>query len=156
METAALRCAPHLHKRFCVRLNQEPGLRTVLAMLCVALSVVFAGASAASVIDGVQHAAHLPHQHGLHLAFSVSDTDHHADHHDDGDHHDDDGAPGDHQPGAGHHHADAPVGTLSADVETGAAVVLAELTLRTEGVASAKGVRPGGLERPPKLPANLT
>ena len=134
----------------------KPQLRMLLTTLCVALSVVFAGASAASVIDGVQHSAHVPHQHGLHLAFSVADTDHHADHHhDDGDHHDGDGAPGDHQPGAGHHHADAPVGTLSAVVETGAAVVLAELTLHIEGAASARGVRPGGLERPPKESANL-
>jgi len=125
-------------------------------MLCVALSVVFAGATAASVIDRTQHSTRSAHEHGLHLAFTVADDDHRAAHNDYGDHHDADGAPGDPQLGVGHHHADAPAGTLSVDVEAGAALMLAELTLRTEGAASVRGVRPGGLERPPKDSANLS
>jgi hypothetical protein len=125
-------------------------------MLCVALSVVFAGTSAASVVDHVQHSTKVTHEHGLHLGFTLADDDHHADQHDDADHHDEDGAAADHQPGAGHHHADGPVGAINAGAEIGAAPAVAELTLQTQGAARAKGVRPGGLERPPKRNANLS
>jgi hypothetical protein len=151
----ALPQTPHLHKHAAVERNLEPRLRTLLAMLCVALSFVFAGTSAASVVDDVQHSTTVTHEHGLHLGFTLADDDHHADHHDDGDHHDEDGA-ADHQPGAGHHHADGPVGAINAGAEIGAAPAVAELTLRTQGAANSKGVRPRGLERPPKRSANLS
>lgn len=134
----------------------EPRLRTLLATLCVALTFVFAGASAASVVDAAQHAAHVPHHHGLHLSFSMADDGHHDGdhhHHDDGDHdgdHQGHGAPGDHQTGVGHHHADAPVGAPAGHVETDVTVALVGPILRIEPSMGAKGVRPGGLERPPK------
>lgn len=124
-------------------------------MLCVALSVVFASASAASVIDVAQHSTKVTHGHGLHLGFTLAEDDHHAQHHDDGVPQDDDDA-AEHQPGAGHHHADGPVGAINTGAEIVTAPAVAELTLQTEGAASAKGVRPGGLERPPKRYANLS
>ena len=122
-------------------------------MLCVALSVVFAGASAASVVDDVQHSTRTVHQHGLHLGSSLADDNHH---HDGGDQQNEDGAPADHPTGAGHHHADGPVGALDPGVETAAAPAVAGLALRTRGADSAEGIRPGGLERPPKPNANLS
>ena len=48
------------------------------------------------------------------------------------------------------------MGTLGVDVETGAAMALGEPELRIEGAAGAQGVRPGGLDRPPKPSANLS
>jgi hypothetical protein len=126
-------------------------------MLCVALSFVFASASAASVVDGAQHSTKIAHEHGLHLSFDLIDGDHHGAHPDDGDHHDEeDGVAGDPQPGAGHHHSDAPVGTLASPLDTGSALAAGGLERRINGTANAKGVRPGGLERPPKPSANLS
>jgi len=48
------------------------------------------------------------------------------------------------------------VGALSTAVETGAAPHAVALTLGMNRSASAKGIRPGGLERPPKAFANLS
>lgn len=134
----------------------KPRLRIVLAMLCVALSFVFAGASAASVVDEVQHQARIAHEHGLHLSFDLVDGDHHAEPAAGGDHPVPDDAAGDHQPGAGHHHSDAPMGALAAAMDTGTAVASVGPRLRINGAARAKGIRPGGLERPPKPDANLS
>lgn len=157
-ESAVLPQTTPLHKHGAVGRDLKPRLRTLLAMLCVALSFVFAGASAASVVDGVQHAARGAHHHGLHLSFSMADDDRHDDgdhHHDDGDHQDQGGS-GDHQTGAGHHHADAPVTAPTVGIETGAIIVRAEPVRVIANPSRAKGVRPGGLDRPPKTFANLT
>lgn len=124
-------------------------------MLCIALSFVFASGSAASVVDGAQHSTKIAHEHGPHLSFDLVDGDHHNAQAD-ADPADADGATGDHQPGAGHHHSDAPVGTLASPLTTGRALAAAGLDLRINGTANAKGVRPGGLERPPKHLANLS
>lgn len=124
-------------------------------MLCIALSFVFATASAASMVDGAQHSTKIAHEHGVHLSFDLVDGDHHAPQPDAAPS-DADGATGDPQPGAGHHHSDAPVGTLASPLATGRALAVAGLDLRMNGTASAKGVRPGGLERPPKRLANLS
>lgn len=133
----------------------------MLATLCVALAMVFAGASAASVLDRVQHDAQLQHEHRLHLGFS--DDDHHdraADAHDQyvGDHEDRGADPnaGDHQPGLGHHHhGDAPSGAL--DEVDGALPLLVAVDARliAGASASAEGVRPGGLKRPPRTTDRL-
>lgn len=148
--------APHLHKHAAVGRTLEPRLRIVLAMLCVALSFVFAGASAASVVDEVEHAARIAHEHSPHLSFDMVDGDHHADSPVGGDYPDPGAEAGDHQPGAGHHHSDAPVGALSTALDTGRAIASAGPRLRINGAARAKDVRPGGLERPPKRDANLS
>lgn len=128
-----------------------PPVRAWLATLCAALTVVFAGMSAASVVDGVQHAAQTPHEHAAPIAFIAADDDHHADHHadqqNDGDRSD---APNGPQTGPGHHHADAPVGAPGMTSETFVVVSIQEASLADLSAAGAKGIRPGGLERPPK------
>jgi len=152
---AALPPKPQAPKHAGVGRTLTPRLRTLITALCVALSFVFASASAASVVDRVQHSTRMAHEHGGQLAFSVAEADHHADHHVAGDQPDDNGGPADHEPGAGHHHSDAPAGVLSAVVPSGQAVVATQLTLRLDGAETARGIRPGGLERPPKAIANL-
>lgn len=125
-------------------------LRALVALLCVGLSLVFAGASAASVLDRYQHDSHVSHDHGVHLTLTA-DTDHH-DHHADHDQEIPDGKAdaGDHQPGATHHHhSDAPTGVI-ATVEA-APVTLAVVTdLSPPEAINRGGIRPGGLERPPR------
>ena len=74
-----------------------------LATLCVGLVLVFAAASAASVVDRLQHGNELPHDHGVQQA----DAHDHA-HQDSPDGHGDTSEKGEHQPGLGHHHSDAP------------------------------------------------
>lgn len=128
-------------------------LQALVAMLCVALAVVFVGASAASVTDDVQHAAQIEHEHGFRLTLSVDghgEPDHQTHHQRGGD----PDAP-DHQPDAGHHHSDAPVGALAGVLNSAPLVMAALLEAAAIQAASPKGVRPGGLERPPKAGANL-
>lgn len=129
--------------------------RTIIAALCVALSFVFAGASAASVVDKVQHSARIAHEHAGQLALSVVEADHHIDHHVEGDQPDDNDAPGDHPSGVSHHHSDAPTGILNDIAPSEATERSAQKTLSIDAAEAAKGVRPGGLKRPPKDIANL-
>lgn len=130
-----------------------PPVRAWLATLCVALSVVFAGSSAASVVDRVQHAAQAPHEHTVQLTLTAADDDHHADHQDDGDRDASEQAPNDHQTGPGHHHADGPTGSLGGADEPFAAVSIGLVSLPNPDATGARGIRPGGLERPPKVVA---
>lgn len=122
-------------------------------MFCIGLAMVFAGASAASVVDRVQHSAAVDHTHGAHLGLTTAD-DHH-DHGSGGDPAHDNGDRGDVQTGPGHHHSDAPTGVLTAAPSSSPAVKVAEIAPPAVRVAGAKGVRPGGLDRPPRLNANL-
>jgi len=115
----------------------------------MALSVVFAGSSAARVVDRVQHAANAPHEHAVQLTLTA-DNDHHTDHRDDGGRGGSEQAPNDHQTGPGHHHADGPTGALGGTGEPFTRVSISPVSLPNAGAASAKGIRPGGLERPPK------
>lgn len=120
-------------------------------MLCIALSALFTGASAASVVDRVQHAAQLPHEHAAPITFTVVDDAHHADH--DADDQNGGGlsdAPDGPQTGPGHHHADAPVGAPGVTAEAFVLVSIQEASRASLRPAGAKGIRPGGLERPPK------
>ena len=132
--------------------GHRPQMRSLLATLCVALSVVFAATSVASVVDRIQHAVQMPHEHASELTLIAVDDDHHhaADHPKQDDRDDADQAPGDHAAGPGHHHADAPTGSLNGTSETSAAVSVGAASPVTLGPAGAKGIRPGGLERPPK------
>ena len=109
-------------------------------MFCIALSLVYATASAASVLDRVQHQSQ-PAQHHQHGAFSDLSFD---DHHQDGD------AEASHDPGSGHHHhADGPQGILGEDEGRGVSASSSErrAILSDQLIAS-----PGspGPERPPK------
>ena len=118
------------------------------------LAAVFAAASATSVVDHLQHEARIAHEHGAHL--TLASMDHHevrgsaSEREHDGDH-ENDGAPADHAPGAGHHHhADAPVAALGGGLKVGGARFADVRTPPQPSDPNTKGVRPGGLERPPK------
>lgn len=123
-------------------------------MLCIGVALVFAGASAASVVDRFEHQNHLAHEHGLHFAVHADD-DHDGDHHPPSHHHDGDRDAGDHQPGAGHHHSDAPTGLFSAPPTSSTVVAVAGVVTRPTPGSRIFGLKPGGLERPPKGAANL-
>lgn len=117
--------------------------KTVVAMFCIALALLYATASAASVLDQAQHQSQ-PAQHHQHGAFSDLSFD---DHHQDGD------AETSHDPGSGHHHhADGPQGILGEHLgrSVGAGVTERLAILSDHLIAS-----PGspGPERPPKGPA---
>ena len=118
-------------------------------MLCIVLAVAFAGASAASVVDKVQHAAQVEHEHGFPIAFHAGAHGHAEAH---GDHHPG-GEPDRSEPdmGAGHHqHADAPLGALAAEASAAPAAPARSAQPARIEIAGPKGVRPGGLERPPR------
>lgn len=122
-------------------------MRAWLATLCVALSLVFAGASAASVVDQAQHAVASPHDHAAQFSLTLADHDHHADVQDDSDRSD---APDSPQTGPGHHHADAPVGAPGLMADAVVVTSIGQASLASLCAAGANGIRPGGLERPPK------
>jgi hypothetical protein len=127
-------------------------VKAAFAMLCIALSLVFASAAAAGVVDAVQHSGPAgPHQH---LAFSdVSFNVHHGDHHADGDGEQDSDQTG----GAAHHHHGEGSSAYVAAVETSWRLprrVSAETASEPPGLAPS--APPGGLERPPKRTSDLT
>jgi len=125
-------------------------------MLCIALSVVFTGASAVSVIDKIQHQGPSAHHHE-HMAFSDVALE---DHHQDGGQGDDRGladvqedeATTDNHPGAGHHHGDGPSGVLVAYDLPGAGP-----PLRTRLMAGSDDrVQSSGSPGPERPPKSLT
>jgi hypothetical protein len=128
----------------------------VITALGVALTVVFATASAGSLVDSFQHELSFAHSH-KHLSFSdVACNDHHA--HADQLHGDeaaqsslDDMPPAD-MSGIGHHHhcGDGPVGfvALGSSAEASLSAHGAELSAGDSQVKLGSLV--GGLERPPK------
>lgn len=121
-------------------------------MLCVVLAGAFATASATSVVDHLQHDARILHTHDGRLTLTVA-GDHHADHdREDGA---DLGAV-DHPPGLGHHHhADAPIGALGvASVLEHGLFAIDPSRPRFDDL-DVPGLRPGGLDRPPKAFATL-
>ena len=132
-----------------VSASLSPSLKTVIAMFCIALALLYATASAASVVDRVQHQGQSAHHH-QHGALSDLSFD---DHHQDGDH----GQPaatdlaGDPDAGTGHHHhADGPQGivglTQAYGVVRGGAG--ARLAAATDDLIA--GPAYPGPERPPK------
>lgn len=117
-----------------------------LGALCVGLVLVFATASAASVVDRFKHGNDLPHDHAVqHTDANDQAHEHSPD--------SDDGAPDEdeHQPGLGHHHSDAPAGALVRAAAPMEAVSETGLAPDLESTRRVKGVRPGGLERPPRF-----
>lgn len=127
-----------------------PPARSWIATLCVALAVVFAATSAVGVVDRVQHAAQTPHEHDMQLTLIAGEDNHQPDHQSDGDRDNSGQSPNDHQTGPGHHHVDGPTGSINNTGETDALVLIVSVSQPYLGDACARGVRPGGLERPPK------
>ena len=114
-------------------------LKTAAAMFCIGLSLLYATASAASVLDRVQH-QNQPAQHHPHGAFSDLSFDVH---HQDGD------SEASHDRGGGHHHHAEPQGILG---ETQGCGVSASSTERLAILSDQLLTSPGspGPERPPK------
>lgn len=119
----------------------------ICAMLCIALALVFAGASLASAVDRVQHGpgGSPAHEHMLFSDISLEDT------HDQDHHQPDQGGedPSDRLAG-GHHHGDSGSGLI---IPASADATVAALLDEAHGLAPdrpALGFRIQGPERPPK------
>ena len=125
----------------------KSSLQSWLTRLCVALSIVFAGTSAASVVDRAQHAAYAPHEHAVGLASEDADP---PQHNDGADHADLDQAAKDHPFGPGHHHADGPTGFMSGVEAALVATSIEDALAPIPADAGVSGLWPRGLERPPK------
>lgn len=125
--------------------------RTVLAIICIAATVMFAAASTASLVDQVQHGTGSPHEHGLHMAFSQVHADHGSDTaaSQDAGESDDQGSVGH------HHHGDGLTGALSGSAPSAVVARSTEAIRLAPNPEGLKSIRPGGLERPPKDLAKL-
>lgn len=119
----------------------------ICAMLCIALALVFAGASFASAVDRMQHGpgGSPAHEHMLFSDISLEDA-HDQDHHQP--------AQGDEDPTdrlvGGHHHGDSGSGLI---ILASADATVASLLDEAHGLAPdrpALGFRIQGPERPPK------
>lgn len=119
----------------------------LVATLAVALAAVFAGASALSVVDRVQHSHHAAHHHDFRLAAAEQVADPAL-----ADHQGSDLDPfdRDHQPSAGHQHVDAPLAELTALADAAPDIRLSTILLTPPEAAACRGLRPDGLERPPR------
>jgi hypothetical protein len=86
--------------------RRQLSVRTLLAMLGMALSLVYAGSAMASAVNLAEHSLGGAHA-STHLPFSsiASDNHEHGDH------------PDDAAPDASHNHADAPAGVVTATVQ---------------------------------------
>ncbi|WP_148276615.1 hypothetical protein [Sphingobium sp. SYK-6] len=140
-----------------VRLIQFPPFR-LCSMLCIALTLVFAGASMASTVDRFQHQTGVSadHEH-LPLSIIASDMGDDGDGHSDTTNPDDSGSVPNHQSGAGHHHhgdAGSSLPALGSQGEGG----LFQASLSQPPVADDRlaGILIHGPERPPKNIANRT
>jgi len=120
-------------------------------MLCIGLTLSFAGVGMASAVDRIQHQAHAADDHS-HIAFSkitIETSDHQHDPHpkilDD-----QDKAP-DHQPGKGHHHHGDSGSSLLAHLPQGSSSIFAQSAswcpTTDDGML---GLLIHGPERPPK------
>jgi hypothetical protein len=123
-------------------------------MLCMALALTFAGASAASAVDGIQHSSpsSASHEHLPFTLVAVDGVDQHGDHHE-ADHEDSDEdegtAPTDQHRGH-HHHADSGSGLLVLAAHDAKRIGRA-IDRQGEPPRSLKlGLAPRGPERPPK------
>ncbi len=109
-------------------------------MFCIALSLLYATASAASVLDRVQHQSQLA-QHHEHGGFSDLSFD---DHHQDGE------SDASHDRGSGHHHhTDGPQGIIGEGERRGVSASSTQrLAILSDHLISSPGSP--GPERPPK------
>jgi hypothetical protein len=128
-----------------------PELRDLFAMLCIAIALVFAGASAASVVDGAQHAAKAPHSH--HVSLTAVADDHHHEPASHSHQPDADDETGDLQTGPGHHHSEPPAFALAALDSLIQVTMTSSEAVSAPNPSTVDGLSPGGLERPPRSPS---
>lgn len=115
-------------------------------MLCIALTLVFAGASLSGVLDDLQHAPGAPAEHE-HLLFSpISLEPHHAEHHAP---QPDQDSPADHLAGH-HHHGDNGPGLVVPGSAGTAVLALTDDLREMMSDRQAPGWMARGPERPPK------
>lgn len=127
--------------------------RTLVTALCLGLSLVFAGATSASVVDRAQHGAQIEHAHAFEISLSTAGVNHDVGHQTPLDHEndsDDAGGAIGQQPGSGHHHADAPAGVLGNVIAAEVPTTRGATVLPLGNSRSVWGINPGGPERPPK------
>jgi len=127
-------------------------------MLCIALTLVFAGASMTSIVDRLQHEVGViaDHEH-LPLSVIAFDMSDHSDRHSDTTNSvDNEGAPS-HEPDTGHHHHGDTGSSLPALGAQGQVVFfLASASQPFADDDRLAGVLIQGPERPPKTIANRT
>lgn len=121
-------------------------------MLCIALSLVFAGMSMSSAMDRIQHAPGTPieHEHMLFGDLSV-ELDHADDHREPQSDNSDDDRAGQ-LAGGHHHHADGGSGMIVPDQAQATMFAMTAGARAFETRRQALGVRARGPERPPKAP----
>lgn len=133
-----------------------PRIDRLFVMLCVALALVYACASASQVIDRIQHSSAHVTQHD-HVVFSdaVAVVAH-------GDHHDDDvgggdvgtgDQPSDHLAGGHHHHGDTGPSLAVDTTEAFGLMALSESLRSSIQDRQIAGVAVPGPERPPRQAA---
>ena len=140
-----LRVTTSLSKASSVFLPAMHAIRKILALASIALAMVFAGSSAAAVVNGLEHSSVAVHQ-TAHLPFSsasVADLD--ALHGDHGEH-----QRGDPATDAPHHHADAPTGYVAVAPPLASASVLLAPLRQKESASRRPSTTASGLKRPPK------
>lgn len=122
----------------------------LFVMLCMALALVYAGASTSQVIDTIQHAPVQVTEHE-HSVFSNALTAQAGDHADDNhaDETDDEQAP-DHLAGGHHHHGDTGPSLIAGAADELANVVLFESLHASIRDRQVIGIAVPGPERPPR------
>lgn len=131
----------------------RPCLRSLIAMLCVALSLAFAGTSAARVVNQFQHDLRIEHTHAHHYALTMVAGSDHGDSLDAGREDDTARPDGDAESGDtpdGHHHADGPAGFHAASLDFAAELIFNSQDLGGQSNSSPDGWPPRGPERPPR------
>lgn len=136
-----------------IGLSRFPLFR-LCSMLCVALTLTFASASMASIVDRIQHQSSVASDHDhspfSKIVFETSDH-HHEPHTTDSD--DGRDAP-EHQPGTGHHHhADSGSGFLATPSQGSSWVFSRASSWRPAADNRMAGFLTHGPERPPKSSA---
>jgi hypothetical protein len=129
-----------------MRVSTMIPVNKICAMLCIALALVFAGASLASAVDRMQHGpgGSPTHEHMLFSDISLEDA--HEDHHQPDQGNED---PTDRLAGS-HHHGDSGSGLI---ILASADATVAALVDEAHGLAPDRpvlGFRIQGPERPPK------
>lgn len=126
-------------------------LARLIAMLCIAIILLFAGMSMSSAMDRVQHAPSAPieHEHMLFGDLSL-ELDHADDHH--GSQPDDSNDdPAGQLAGGHHHHADGASGMIVPNQTQATMLSLAADMRAFETQRQSLGIKARGPERPPKV-----